>query len=64
MVKVHCEDWREGLRYFLDEKNLAKMKRLGLHVERLDWRNKVAHIRVNDEDMLRSLRAMESLSTR
>ena len=49
-MRIVCENWQEGLAYFLDPRVIAKMKRVGLSVARMDWRNKTVILSCDDDE--------------
>lgn len=56
---IKCHDWQEGLAYFLDPSVIAKMKRLGLEIVRMDHKNKEVHLSCqDDESILASISAI------
>jgi len=66
-MKITCRgQWQEALEYFLDETVQAKMKGLGLVIDRMDWRTETVYLKcVGDEELYcKQLAAIESSGTR
>src|SRR6266446_599225 len=54
-MKINCrEQWIEGLKYFLDPHTIANLRAVGLHVEKMDWRNQQVILGVDSEDQLQA----------
>jgi len=62
---VFCEDWQEGLAYFLDPKTIRKMKCRGLHVVKMDAKKRTVYLVADDQDdMPRIIESISILETR
>ena len=44
-MHTKCEEWLEGLRYFLDPNTIEQMASIGLHVEKIDANKKYVYLR-------------------
>ena len=61
VMRIHCENWNEGLKYFLDERTVKEMNKVGLKVVRMDWRNKDVILNGNDDDYGRALEGIKAV---
>jgi hypothetical protein len=62
-MNIVCDNWQEGLAYFLDPRIVAKMRRVGLSIKKMDWRNKSVILTYDDDDryaaIVEELKAVE-----
>lgn len=62
-MNIVCENWHEGLAYFLDPITVERMRRVGLQIVKMDWRNKTVILSCDDDEryasVLQGLNAVE-----
>ncbi len=49
-MNIVCENWQEGLAYFLDPRTVARMRKVGLQIVKMDWRNKTVILSCDDDE--------------
>ena len=49
-MRIFCDDWREALSFFLEERNVERMRKVGLYVVQMDWQNKCVHLGCEDDE--------------
>lgn len=65
-MNIVCENWGEALDFFLDPRTVERMRRVGLQIVKMDWRNKTVILSCDDDEryaeIVQGLNAVEMSS--
>ena len=48
-MRIHCQNWLEGLHYFTCPDTIRRMRELGLYVERMDAKTKNVYLAARED---------------